>query len=306
MESPYQELTQFDLLKKAQELRDSQIEQIRQEHPDFSDAQIDMVLNGQMATADTTNDYVADPILRRWMAEKAMTTPTAPRRVAAATNAPAYKWPQQDINKASTYEATAKDLLLSAYSPGRQTTETNLLNLAVQYTQAANDIEDRNAAAASAILDKSKPATESVPVIQSMDDLRALTSGDKFYTKGLKGYADDHLYQKTGLSSDAQAQADAMVVAYRGGKPFSAVPATPIDNSQPYVSEMTGANAPPNMVISGQYSKFIPPADGGADQLPDMTGVPVAAPVGIRVRNKKTGQLGTKLQDGTIIPDPVK
>ena len=51
-------------------------------------------------------------------------------------------------------------------------------------------------------------------------------------------------------------------------------------------SPMGGFQAPADL------SQFNPPAE------------PQAAPKGIRVRNKKTGQMGTQMQDGSVIPDP--
>jgi len=63
MESPYQQLSQFDLLSKARDAYQTAYEQAQAEHPDFSDAQINMFLSGRLK-ASTDAPLVGST--RRW------------------------------------------------------------------------------------------------------------------------------------------------------------------------------------------------------------------------------------------------
>jgi hypothetical protein len=54
MESPYQQLSQFDLLSKARSAYQDAYEQAQAEHPDFSDAQINLFLSGKLGASQST------------------------------------------------------------------------------------------------------------------------------------------------------------------------------------------------------------------------------------------------------------
>ena len=61
MESPYQELTQFDLAKAIQKANYLAAAKVRYEHPDFTDDQVQMVLSGQLGTASPQSQEVPEP-----------------------------------------------------------------------------------------------------------------------------------------------------------------------------------------------------------------------------------------------------
>jgi hypothetical protein len=103
----------------------------------------------------------------------------------------------------------------------------------------------------------------------------------------------------------------------------------------PPVSHWYGADTPGTPAVTSTNSMSIP--ESGADQTiigalqkryPDLVkqlgldtatanapsasgavapqaGTATAQPQGIRVRNKNTGQLGTQLADGSVVPDPI-
>ncbi len=76
--SPYQELTQFHLANEAEKQRLQDRVKVQALHPDFSDAQIDAVLNGSLGVAGDWQNDLPQPVapVQRWQIPRATAQPT--------------------------------------------------------------------------------------------------------------------------------------------------------------------------------------------------------------------------------------
>lgn len=250
-----------------------------------------VVSDGNVADAANADGSLI-PVLKKWSVESVLPAGQSSdaQKIAAA------KWPQQDIDEFRQLQEAKRQFQLAAYTRDiPQEDKDALKSEADKYDKAAEAIKEKNRN-----LGQTSMADGDIPTAETPDAVAALPFGSKYWSHG-------HLFQSF---SPTRGRGTITV----GDKTISS-PSPDVTQS----SDRWSLFSTPEAKQAMQDFSNIAPQPG---QTPAVTTPIVPAwqfmpqesvtrttptpPKGIRVRNKKTGQLGTKLSDGTIIPDVIQ
>lgn len=274
MESPYQSLTGFHLGLQEKQYHDYLFNRVAQQHPTFTRAQIEGVLDGSIGASGSPTEAPMDEGDSQepgWTFTPPATSPSGSAAAASKTASPTSmsKWPQQDIDQYRQLQEAARQYTMAAYSSSQTDggNKKSLLDEAQKASDEADALREQNK-------DIGKPPVDNIPTADTPDAVAALPYGSRYWSNG-------HLFQSF---SPTQGQGTITIngqVQDSGETPDSdeAPPATPplfAFGQQPLsIPPLSNPNiplspyAPPSTGIFGQWLSQ-------SDEIP--TGTPAALP----------------------------
>ena len=195
MESPYQTLTGFHLGLQEKQYHDYLFNRVAQQHPTFTRAQIEGVLDGSIGASGSPTEAPMDEGDSQepgWTFTPPATSPSGSAAAASKTASPTSmsKWPQQDIDQYRQLQEAARLTRLEAFKPTQAQVDKDgkviagnplLIAQADKYDTIANTLKEQNK-------DIGKPPSDNIPTADTPDAVAALPYGSRYWSKG-------HLFQ---------------------------------------------------------------------------------------------------------------